>query len=438
MRRVVFDLVGPAARAMRPVPRIALSDADRLTRSLSLMMRTEILPVTCRIAPEFVSHLIAQSLLGNRRGLEANVPGAQPAPAANAEPWLAESAPTVSPLHALALARFEWSRVAGQIQVDRVGLLTRHLYPFSRANEIVLRDATDIVLNDIGVALAAPDAVAVRLEQGVVDTNAETLVLMKAHVFGNAADALTAGGDWVTLAARADTSLRESHLSPDVRHRITSQSRGCIRRRRAEGAGGDDAGSVRRLVADQSGHGPCPGGQRQRLGDVLAERSVKHNAASYSGAVLKEMGKKAAKQFATAFGTQLLFCTFMVEGQGIVSGPGFIKATASVPRECVGDALFRGISRDAAADLPDPASAVRAARPRRRLETACHQYEVRRAPQAKRAARPALSGRTAFGRTASGGILSVAAERALSVRSNRRIRFAMGTCRAASREVRAP
>jgi hypothetical protein len=52
VRRAVFDLIGPAARAAGAPAQLTLSDSLRLTRSLALMIRTEILPVTARLAPE--------------------------------------------------------------------------------------------------------------------------------------------------------------------------------------------------------------------------------------------------------------------------------------------------------------------------------------------------------------------------------------------------
>ena len=65
-RRTVFDLLGRSTRAARPVPAPALDDAARLQRGLSLMMRTEILVLPCRLAPEFVTHLMNASLAANR------------------------------------------------------------------------------------------------------------------------------------------------------------------------------------------------------------------------------------------------------------------------------------------------------------------------------------------------------------------------------------
>ena len=46
---------------------LTLSDHDRLVRSLSLMMRTEILPMASEIPAEFIAHLSAETVLANRK-----------------------------------------------------------------------------------------------------------------------------------------------------------------------------------------------------------------------------------------------------------------------------------------------------------------------------------------------------------------------------------
>jgi hypothetical protein len=198
-----------------------LDDARRLTRGLALMMRTEILPLVCRPAPEFVTHLIAQSLLTNRDLLRSVDRGEFSGESTKPEAVAGRSSAMPSPLYALALARFEWSRFGDWMHVDRPGLLTRHVYPAAVGNLIAVRDAIDIVANEVGVHLAATDPFAVRLEQGVLDTHAEALVRAGVHVFANTGEAFAVSQDWVTLASQEDPALAELHLSDDVRQRIT-------------------------------------------------------------------------------------------------------------------------------------------------------------------------------------------------------------------------
>jgi hypothetical protein len=66
VQRAVFDLLGQSARETRPVPAPTLDEARRLSRSLALMMRTEILLLPCQLPPEFVTHLMNRSLVANR------------------------------------------------------------------------------------------------------------------------------------------------------------------------------------------------------------------------------------------------------------------------------------------------------------------------------------------------------------------------------------
>ena len=64
IRRTVFDL---HARSQTPASqRPVLSETQRLTRTLALMMDTEILPAVAWFPPEYLAHLQAQYLLANR------------------------------------------------------------------------------------------------------------------------------------------------------------------------------------------------------------------------------------------------------------------------------------------------------------------------------------------------------------------------------------
>jgi hypothetical protein len=218
IRRQVFDLLGPAARASKPAPKPGLDDPRILTRNLALMMETELLPVVCRIDPAFVTHLTAQGVLANRDMLAALVRGDDMTDSQLPE-FARRVVPMPSPLYALATARFAESGVADQIYVDRLDILTRHVSLTPAAQTFRLRAATDIVANEIGVDLLARDAFMVRLEQGVFDTNAESLVQAGARGEGTA-EAFAAGGAWVTLRSIGDPKLAALDLADDDRRRV--------------------------------------------------------------------------------------------------------------------------------------------------------------------------------------------------------------------------
>jgi hypothetical protein len=218
IRRAVFDLLGPAARSAGAPANLALTDRQRLTRSLALMVRTEILPITAAMAPEYVSHLTAQAITANGSLLRA-VAAADASRLPDPDSLFAKAAPDVSPLYSLAAARFAWSPVSDRIYVDRLGLLTRHRHPAVAGERFEVRGAVDVAAGDVGVSLADPDAFRVRLQQGVLDTNAEGLWWDGASVL-NAGEAYKTKNDWVTLSPTRTDDVRALQLPADAHTRI--------------------------------------------------------------------------------------------------------------------------------------------------------------------------------------------------------------------------
>jgi hypothetical protein len=213
-RSVVFDLIGAGGRAMQPAPMPALGAQQRLARSLSLTMRTEILPLGCQLAPEFLMHLSAQSILANADVLRAvSRPEATPADFSR---MLEGTAASVSSLYTLALMRLEWSPVGDRVFINEPNVLTRHRYPVSSGDGLAIRDAIDIVANKVDVDLGADDPFGIRLRQGVFDTNAEALLPMPGRSLGNAATAFDGSpAGWRTLTANA-TSTEGLQLPSDA------------------------------------------------------------------------------------------------------------------------------------------------------------------------------------------------------------------------------
>jgi hypothetical protein len=219
IRRAVFDLLGAAARATPPATAPVLGEAQRLSRSLSLMTRTEILPVGFALAPEFLAHLAVDSLLGNADLLRQITRGGLPRESDLAR--FETAVPLPSPLYALALARLEASNLGGRIYIDRPSIFARHRSLSLVDGQIVPVDSTDIVANEVGVSLTTDDAFAVRLEQGVFDTNAEALILRGPQVGGNTATAFAASRDWLTLTSDAGEAVSSLGLSENARRSIS-------------------------------------------------------------------------------------------------------------------------------------------------------------------------------------------------------------------------
>jgi hypothetical protein len=109
-------------------------------------------------------------------------------------------APVPGPLYSLALARFQLGLTAERTYIDRPNVLTRHTFFAATSNGITLRDAIDIVANEVGVHLNVDDGFLARLEQGVHDTNAEAFVWAGPRVLGNTAEAFATSDGWITLA----------------------------------------------------------------------------------------------------------------------------------------------------------------------------------------------------------------------------------------------
>jgi hypothetical protein len=218
IRRAIFDLLGPATRSGKAPVLLALSDSQRLARSLALMVRTEILPVTSAMAPEYVSHLTAQAITANGPLLRA-VAAAESARLPDPDSLLAQAAPDVSTLYSLASARFAWSPVSDRIYVDRLGLLTRHRHPAVAGGGFEVRGAVDVAAGDVGVSLTEPDAFRVRLQQGVLDTNAEGLWWNGATVL-NAGEAYKTSTNWMTLTPARMNDVGRLRLAADIHTRI--------------------------------------------------------------------------------------------------------------------------------------------------------------------------------------------------------------------------
>jgi hypothetical protein len=222
-RRAVFDLIGESSRTTTPIQAGPSTDPMRLVRSLSLMTRTEILPLAAQPTADFVAHLAAESLVKNRGVLEtlAAEPAAAASPDLNA--LLEKAAPVVTPLYSLAVARLEWSSVGSHLYLDRPSILTRHRFPAVAGNDVVLRDVTDIVANEIAVDVDVADPIAVRIQQGVVDTNLEALLQIGSSPGLNTATAFATSREWMTLTPQNRSDISSLQLSADVKHRIARE-----------------------------------------------------------------------------------------------------------------------------------------------------------------------------------------------------------------------
>ena len=236
VRREIFDLFGPAARAGEAgLPEFNLTNAGRRERALGMMAETEILALPCRLSDAFAFHLFAKAMLTNGPVL-ATLLADEPRDPKVLDPLLRRLSPMPGPLLAMAMLRQE-SPVAAQVYVDQPQLLTlRQLFrPAAQSggggtgapgDAVAAFQAFDIVNNDVGVhRWADMRPAAVRVIQGVVDTNAEALAMGEVARRANAGDALAAaeerGESWVALRPAIDGArVNELRLDDDARARV--------------------------------------------------------------------------------------------------------------------------------------------------------------------------------------------------------------------------
>lgn len=178
IRRQIFDVLGPAARSTGKPAAPVLTEAQRLERGLALLGESEILPLACQLSPEFIDHSMAEGLLANREILLDMFRNAASIAPNTSRDKMAKLKPLSSQLYGLALARHEWSRLRGDVYLDRANILSYHKHPrLNPQGQLRIAEGADIVANDVAVRPGSgATPFLMRLEQGVLDTNAEAFV----------------------------------------------------------------------------------------------------------------------------------------------------------------------------------------------------------------------------------------------------------------------
>lgn len=180
IRREVFDLIGPAARAgTEGSLTVKMTDALRLDRALALVGMTDMLVQAAHLPAEFLAHQYAQELLKTkRRVLQA---AAAPAPANGASRvGMIGSDPSrlvLSPLCGITTGRLAASSVAGDVYIDspNVFCLTRR-HRVGADGKLLVQLRADLAINNVA-ARGGTDPFGIRVRQGVADTIVEAAVV---------------------------------------------------------------------------------------------------------------------------------------------------------------------------------------------------------------------------------------------------------------------
>ena len=220
IRRPFFDVVGPARRAAGQPPR-TLTAADRLTRAWAMLGEVETLAEFSRTSPLAVTHLICRELLSRRERIVAAVREGKPGQLARE---LATIRRLASPLYTLAVGRWAWGGEAQDVYLDHPNLLTLRSGFSRRDGELVGTATFDLVDNQVAVRPHARSrAFLVSVQQGVIDTGAERLVLGNGRPAFNTMDvfnAAAAAGVNPQLIRAGDPGLAGFAIGEDSRARL--------------------------------------------------------------------------------------------------------------------------------------------------------------------------------------------------------------------------
>lgn len=182
IRRQIFDVLGPAARAAGVSEQPEFSEDQQLSWKLALFGDTDILVLPHQLSADYVSLLSAEALQTNRQVLTDMLRNSNDL--AKITEISADITPAPGLVYALALARQNLSST--KVYIDRPNILSYHKQTkFTVQGDVASLQGFDIVANHVAVLPTVADPFAERLMQGVLDTNAEALLASLACQGGN-------------------------------------------------------------------------------------------------------------------------------------------------------------------------------------------------------------------------------------------------------------
>lgn len=221
VRREVFDLIGPVARAKKMPVSFQVSEKQQIQRCLQLLSPIRALFTVGKPSDEYVDHLFYRDVQSARSAIrdDGKIDHAQ----------LLEVLALTSVPDAILYdwARKRWQGVPNPMTYqDRINIANvRVNYTLDEGSRIGVGVCFDIVANYVAVcAIASDRAFSARLTQGVADTVAEQACLSGGDPLQNTAGLhsfmQTQGNAPVLVKASSDSALASLHLTPESRARI--------------------------------------------------------------------------------------------------------------------------------------------------------------------------------------------------------------------------
>ena len=224
-RREVFDLLGPVRRAAGEMA-VLSPDKAAQTRGLALMSCSELLFTPCKLDPSYVQDLAMASLLDARTALSSGLDAASKGDAKGAL-GIFHIVPFAQELYTYSLLRHLAGRWRDAIYLDQTNVAAFHQRLIADDRGALFeRTIFDIVANDVAVRPGTSvGARQVRLAQGIIDTNAESLAAREGtyDMTGIFEAAEAQGVEWVTLRRADDPAWSNVKLSPDAVTRIRAE-----------------------------------------------------------------------------------------------------------------------------------------------------------------------------------------------------------------------
>ncbi len=223
IRRSVFDMVGPEKRKSAVINEPRFSDAQILKRNLLILGKTEILPLICKLSPEFVEYLSAREMLSNMEILISLVEDRNSIENEDVLVQLDLMSPLPGPLYNLALSRSSLSRFDKEIYLDSLNIFSLQTFLHEDSREVLEEyQRTDIIQNDMAVhPNSTQDPFTIRMEQGILDTNSEVEHLAAEVWIENTAllftESLKQGIDWLVIRDAGDPALEKTQFPPETR-----------------------------------------------------------------------------------------------------------------------------------------------------------------------------------------------------------------------------